>query len=433
MSDNVHHLSPLLRQSSDILVERAQGMYVYAEDGGKYMDFASGIGVLSTGHCHPRVVEAAKAQIDKVVHAQYAIMKHPPILELSDRLVELLPDAIDSVFFSNAGTEAVEASIRLARQATGKPNIIAFRGCFHGRTMGSLSTTTSSAAVRQGVQPMMGGVVTAPFPDTYWYGMSEDEAADFALRELDYILQVQSTPMETAAMLIEPIQGEAGYIPANTKFMQGLQERCNKHGILLMMDEVQSGNGRTGLMWGYEHFGVEPDVVISAKGVASGFQLSFMAAPAELMSKALPGSQGGTYGGNAVACAAALATLDVIRDERLVENAAERGAQLLARLQAVQARHPEIGNISGKGLMIGTHFVDAHGKPDGDRGAKMLKACEHRGLLMIRCGPWGGNVIRWIPPLIVTAEEIDWAVDQFESALIETGGGESTEAMRGTG
>ncbi len=433
MHDNVHHLSPLLRQSSDILVDHAEGMYVYAEDGNKYMDFASGIGVLSTGHCHPRVVEAAKAQIDRVVHAQYAIMKHQPILDLSDRLVELLPDAIDSVFFSNAGTEAVEASIRLARQTTGKPNIIAFRGCFHGRTMGSLSTTTSSAAVRQGVSPMMGGVVTAPFPDTYWYGMSEDEAADFCLRELDYILQVQSTPMETAAMLIEPIQGEAGYIPANTRFMQGLQERCNRHGILLMMDEVQSGNGRTGLVWGYEHFHVEPDVVISAKGVASGFQLSFMAAPAELMAKALPGSQGGTYGGNAVACAAGLATLDVMRDEKLVQNAADRGAQLWGRLQELQQRYPEIGNLSGRGLMIGTHLVDAHGKPDGDRGAKMLKACEHLGLLMIRCGPWGGNVIRWIPPLIVNAEQIDWAVDRFEQALIQTGDHHQEKPMRGTG
>lgn len=433
MTHNIHHLSPLLRQSSDIIVERAQGAYVYSEDGRKYMDFSSGIGVLSTGHCHPRVVEAAKAQIDKVVHAQYAIMKHRPMMELSDRLCEMLPDAIDSVFFSNAGTEAVEASIRLARQATGKPNIIAFRGCFHGRTMGSLSTTTSSAAVRQGVSPMMGGVVIAPFPDTYWYDMTEDEAADFALRELDYILQVQSTPMETAAMLIEPIQGEAGYIPANTRFMQGLQERCNQHGILLIADEVQCGNGRTGLQWGYEHFGVEPDVVVSAKGVASGFQLSFMAAPAELMAKALPGSQGGTYGGNAVACAAGLATLDVMRDEKLIENAKARGEQLWGRLEALQTRHPEIGNISGKGLMIGTHLVDAHGKPDGDRGAKMLKACEHLGLLMIRCGPWGGNVVRWIPPLIVTAEQIDWAVDRFEEALLETGDSSGVQPMRETG
>jgi len=210
-------------------------MYVFDTNGKQYMDFSSGIGVLSTGHCHPRVVEAAQNQCASVVHAQYAIMKHQPLLELSSRIADLMPQSIDSVCFSSAGTEAVETAIRLARQSTGKPNIIAFRGCFHGRTMGSLSTTTSSAAVRQGVQPHMGGVVTAPFPDTNWYDMTEEEAADFCLRELDYILQVQSVPGETAAMLIESIQGEAGYIMASERFMQGLQERCNKHGILFIV------------------------------------------------------------------------------------------------------------------------------------------------------------------------------------------------------
>ena len=418
-SEHEHHLSPLLRQTSDVVVDHAEGMYVWGEDGKGYMDFSSGIGVLSTGHSHPKVIEAAKDQIDKVVHAQYAIMKHRPILELSDRICELLPDSINSVFFSSAGTEAVEASIRLARQATGKPNIIAFRGCFHGRTMGSLSTTTSSAAVRQGVQPMMGGVVTAPFPDTNWYDMTEDEAADFCLRELDYILQVQSVPMETAAMLIESIQGEAGYITASKRFMQGLEERCKKHGILLIVDEVQAGNGRTGKMWGFEHYNVTPDVVVSAKGVASGFQLSFMAASRELMNKAFPGSQGGTYGGNAVACAAGLATLDVIRDENLVENAAKMGAKLKEKLLFLQRRHPEIASVTGKGLMIGTHLADTDIMTGGERAAKMLKILEHKGLIMIKCGPWGGNVIRWIPPLIVTEEQIDWAVDQFADALEE--------------
>ncbi len=418
-SEHEHHLSPLLRQTSDVVVDHAEGMYVWGEDGKGYMDFSSGIGVLSTGHSHPKVIEAAKDQIDKVVHAQYAIMKHRPILELSDRICELLPDSINSVFFSSAGTEAVEASIRLARQATGKPNIIAFRGCFHGRTMGSLSTTTSSAAVRQGVQPMMGGVVTAPFPDTNWYNMTEDEAADFCLRELDYILQVQSVPMETAAMLIESIQGEAGYITASKRFMQGLEERCKKHGILLIMDEVQAGNGRTGKMWGFEHYNVTPDVVVSAKGVASGFQLSFMAAPRELMNKAFPGSQGGTYGGNAVACAAGLATLDVIRDENLVENAAKMGAKLKEKLLFLQRRHPEIVAVTGKGLMIGTHLADTDIMTGGERAAKMLKILEHKGLIMIKCGPWGGNVIRWIPPLIVTEDQIEWAVDQFADALEE--------------
>jgi len=415
-----HSLSPVLKQTSDVVVDHAKGMYVYSTDGEKYLDFTSGIGVLATGHCHPRVTQAAQEQCASVVHAQYAIMKHQPLLELSQRIADLFPAYIDSVFFSNAGTEAVETSIRLARQATGKPNIIAFRGCFHGRTMGSLSTTTSSAAVRQRVQPLMGGVVTAPFPDTNWYNMSEDEAADFCLKELDYILQVQSVPQETAAMLIEPIQGEAGYIPANTRFMKGLEQRCRKHGILLIVDEVQSGNGRTGKQWAYEHFDITPDVVVSAKGVASGFPLSFVAAPASIMRRALPGSQGGTYGGNAVACAAALATLDVMEEENLIENAAQQGARLKKHLKELQLRRRAIGAVTGKGLMIGTHLVDENGKPDGERAGRMLKALEKRGLLMIKCGPWGGNVVRWIPPLIVTQEEIDWAVEQFELALEET-------------
>jgi len=415
-----HNLSPILKQTSDITVDHAKGMYVFDTDGKQYLDFSSGIGVLSTGHCHPRVVEAAQQQCASVVHAQYAIMKHQPLLELSSKIADLMPDPIDSVCYSTAGTEAVETAIRLARQSTGKPNIIAFRGCFHGRTMGSLSTTTSSAAVRQGVQPHMGGVVTAPFPDTNWYNMTEDEAADFCLRELDYILQVQSVPGETAAMLIESIQGEAGYIMASKKFMQGLQERCNQHGILFIIDEVQAGNGRTGKMWGFEHYDVVPDVVISAKGIASGFPLSFIAAPKSLMEKAMPGSQGGTYGGNAVACAAALATLDVIREQKLVENARFRGKQLMHSLKELQMKHKGIGAVTGAGLMIGTHLVDSKGNPDGARAAAMLKHMEHNGLLMIKCGPWGGNVIRWIPPLIVSESEIECAVGCFEQALEAT-------------
>jgi acetylornithine aminotransferase/4-aminobutyrate aminotransferase len=221
-------------------------------------------------------------------------------------------------------------------------------------------------------------------------------------------------------MLIEPIQGEAGYIPANTRFMKGLEQRCREHGILLIMDEVQSGNGRTGKQWAYEHFDITPDVVVSAKGVASGFPLSFVAAPSSIMRRALPGSQGGTYGGNAVACAAALATLDVMEEENLIENAAQQGARLKKHLKELRLRQKAIGAVTGKGLMIGTHLVDENGKPDGERAGKMLKALEKRGLLMIKCGPWGGNVVRWIPPLIVTQEEIDWAVEQFELALEET-------------
>lgn len=420
MSEQTGHLSPLLKQSSDILAVRGEGAYLYDQHGDRYLDFSAGIGVTSTGHCHPKVVEAAQRQVAELIHGQYAIVRHPRILELSERLGELMPGRIDSFFYANAGTEAIEAALRLCRQATGKPNMIVFRGGFHGRTMGALSMTTSSAPVRAGLQPMMGGVVVAPFPDTYWYGWDEATTNRFCLRELDHILQTYSIPQETAAMLVEPVQGESGYVPANRAFMQGLRERCDRHGILLVLDEVQAGNGRTGRYWGHEHFDVIPDVVATAKGLASGFPLSTVGAPTDLMAQGWPGSQGGTYCGNAVACAAALATLTVIREEGLVENARERGEQLRSRLTALARHYPEIDDVRGMGLMHGLYMVDRQGEPDGERTARLLKAAEQRGLLLIRCGAYGGQVVRWLPPLIVTAEQIDWAIEQFEEALKQT-------------
>ncbi len=417
MAHSVGQLSPLMKQSSGILAARGEGAYLFDQQGDRYLDFTSGIGVTSTGHCHPKVVAAAQKQVARLIHGQYAIVRHPPMEALTERLGELLPDGIDSVFYSNAGTEAIEAALRLARQATGRPNIIVFQGGFHGRTMGSLSMTTSSVGLRAGTQPMMGGVVVAPFPNAYRYGWDVQTATDFCLKELDNIFATYSHPCETAAVLVEPVQGESGYVPANTAFMQGLRARCDEHKMLLMVDEVQAGNGRTGKYWGHEHYGATPDVVVTAKGLASGFPLSAMAAPRSLMEKGWMGSQGGTYGGNAVACAAALATLDVIRDEGLVENAAEQGAYLRKCLDQIQASEPTIGNVRGEGLMIGTEMVTSEGKPDGPRAMRILKEAEQRGLVLIRCGAYGGQIVRWLPPLIVTRQQIDEAMDIFVEAL----------------
>lgn len=414
------HLSPLLKQSSDVVVSHGEGAYIHDTAGNRFLDFSSGIGVTATGHCHPKVVAAAQEQAGKLIHGQYAILMHQPMMALVERLAERMPGDIDSLFFSNAGTEAVEASLRLARHATGRPNIITFQGGFHGRTMGALSVTTSSVGLRAGLQPMMGGVVVAPFPNTYRLQMDEKTATDFCLRELDNIFATYSSPCETAALLVEPVQGESGYVPANIAFMQGLRERCDAHKLLLIADEVQSGYGRTGKFWAHEHYQAHPDIVITAKGLASGFPLSAIGANQELMGKGFPGSQGGTYGGNAVACAAALATLDVIEEEGLVENAAEQGAHLRQRLGQIQSAFPEIGDVRGKGLMIGTEMVNADGKPDGDRALRILKAAEKRGLLLIRCGAYGGQIVRWLPPLIVTREQIDFAMDVFEEVLKET-------------
>lgn len=412
------HLSPLLKQATQVCAERGQGSWLYDVNGKAYLDFTSGIGVTSTGHCHPTVVEAARAQVGKVIHAQYTTVTHPPMLELADRLVEKMPAEIDAVAFSNSGSEAVEMALRLARQATGRANVIVFNGGFHGRTMAAASLTTSGTKVRSGFHPMMAGVVVAPFPHAWRYGWSEQEASEFCLRELDHIFKTQSAPDDTAAMLIEPVQGEYGYYPANTAFMQGLAERCRQHGILLICDEIQAGYGRTGKFWSHQHFAVQPDIVITAKGLASGFPLSAIAASEALMRRGAPGSQGGTYGANAVACAAALATLEVIEHEQLVDNAAQRGQQLLEQLQALQRQHPLIATIRGKGLMLGMEIAESRLQPRADIAARLTAACEQQGLLLLRCGI-DGQIVRWLPPLVVSEADINEGVTRFERALQE--------------
>jgi 4-aminobutyrate aminotransferase len=409
-------LSPLLKQATPVLVARGEGVYLYDEEDRRYLDFTAGIGVTSTGHCHPRVVAAAQEQVGKLIHGQYTTVMHRPLLTLAERLSEVLPTKLDSVFFSNSGSEAVEAALRLARHATGRPNIVVFHGSFHGRTIGAASMTTSGTKFRAGFSPIMGGVAVSPFPTAFRYGWDEQTATEFALRELDYVLATVTAPAETAAFVIEPVLGEGGYVPANTAFMAGLRQRADRHGILLVVDEVQTGWGRTGEFWGHDHFGVQPDILITAKGLASGFPLSGIAASSELMAKAWPGSQGGTYGGNAVACAAAIATLDVIRDEELVENARTVGAVLASGLEKVAAGTPAIGDVRGLGLMLGSEFVTSDGQPDPGAAARAQQRAAELGLLLLTCGPFG-NVVRMIPPLVVTEEQVDDALGIWVDAV----------------
>jgi len=404
----VAELSQILNQATGVIAARGEGVHLFDEDGQRFLDFTAGIGVTSTGHCHPRVVEAAQRQVETLIHAQYTTVMHRPLLTLVDRLGEVLPVGLDRMFLANSGSEAVEAALRLSRQATGRPNVIVFHGGFHGRTVAAASMTTSGTKFRSGFSPIMSGVHISPFPDPTHFGWPVEEATDFALRQLDYVLQTVSSPLDTAAFLIEPVLGEGGYVPANERFFAGLRERADRHGILLVVDEVQTGWGRTGRFWGGEHFDARPDVLITAKGLASGFPLSAIAAPADLMAKAWPGSQGGTYGANAVACAAALATLDVIQDEKLVENAAERGDQLKAALSDVAARHEQITDVRGLGLMVGTEFRDAAGDPDGATAGAAQQEAARRGLLLLTCGAWG-QVVRFIPALVVQPEHVDEA------------------------
>lgn len=399
-------LSPVLKQATPVHAARGEGVYLYDIEDRRYLDFTAGIGVTSTGHCHPRVVEAAQRQVGTLIHGQYTTVMHEPLLRLTERLGEVLPDGLDALFYANSGSEAVEAALRLARHATGRQNAIVFSGSFHGRTMGAAALTTAGTKFRAGIGPLMPGVAVAPFPFAFRQGCSEDQAVESALRELDYLMATVSAPADTAAMFIEPVLGEGGYVPAPPAFLAGLRERADRHGILLVVDEVQTGFGRTGEFWGYDHAGIRPDVVITAKGLASGFPLSAIAAPTAIMERAWPGSQGGTYGGNAVACAAALATLDVIRDEHLVDNAAEQGRRLADGLHKVAAEHPAIADVRGLGLMLGNEFCAGDGSPDTATAQRVQQQAAHHGLLLLTCGAHG-NVVRMIPPLVVTAEQID--------------------------
>ncbi|MBN6034419.1 aspartate aminotransferase family protein [Amycolatopsis sp. 195334CR] len=402
-------LSPLLKQATPVVVDHGEGTYLFDSEGRRHLDFTAGIGVTSTGHCHPKVVAAAQEQIGKLIHGQYTTVMHKPLLELTERLGGVLPSGLDSLFFANSGSEAVEAALRLTRQATARPNVIVFQGGFHGRTVAAASMTTSGTRFSAGFSPLMSGVHVAPFPYAYHYGWDEKTATKFALRELDYLFATVTAPNEVAAFFVEPVLGEGGYVPANTEFLAGLRERADKHGILLVLDEVQTGFGRTGKFWGHDHFDVRPDVVLIAKGLASGFPLSGIAASQELMSKAWPGSQGGTYGGNAVSCAAACATLDVIKEEGLVANAAERGTQLLDGARLIGDKNAAIGDVRGLGLLVGSEFTTADGEPDTVTAQAAQKAAAERGLLLLTCGAYM-NVVRMIPPLVVTAEQIDEAL-----------------------
>ncbi|MCR4406476.1 MAG: aminotransferase class III-fold pyridoxal phosphate-dependent enzyme [Anaerolineae bacterium] len=412
------YLSPVWTRYTEILAERGEGVYIYAADGRRYLDFTSGIGVTNTGHCHPRVVAAAQEQAGKLIHGQANIVYHQPMLELVGELLTIVPQGLEAFFFSNSGAEAVEAAVKLARHATGRPNVIVFQGSFHGRTVGTMSLTTSNTIYRVGYQPLMPGVFVAPYPYAYHYGWTPEETSAFCLRELRYLLVTQTAPQETAAVLIEPVLGEGGYVPPPPDFLQGVQQICREHGLLFMVDEVQSGFGRTGRWFGHQHYGVTPDVMIMAKGLASGFPLSGIAAKPQLMEAWITGSHGGTYGGNAVSCAAAAATIRVIREEKLVENSAHMGEYLLARLKVLQEKYPVIGEVRGLGLMVACEFTSTDGQPDTKTAKAVRAKCLEMGLMLLTCGPYA-NVIRWIPPLIVNQAQISEALQIFELSLAE--------------
>lgn len=417
--DVISNLSPVWTHYTPIVASRAEGAYIYDQDGTPYLDFSSGIGVTNTGHCHPKVVAAIRDQAGLLLHGQVNIVLHEPLLNLIRELKTIVPPSIDGFFFSNSGAEAVEGAMKLARQTTGRPNIIVFQGSFHGRTVGTMSLTMSKTIYRVGYQPLMPGVIVAPYPYAYRYGWDEEKTSAWCLEELELLLLTQTTPQETAAILIETVLGEGGYVPPPASFLRGLRKICDQHGILLIFDEIQAGFGRTGKWFAFEHYGVTPDIMTVAKGLASGMPLSGVFSSMEIMKKWVPGSHGGTYGGNAVAAAAGVATIQAIREEHMLENALARGEEMITGLRKLQEDYPVIGDVRGLGLMIGTEFRDTKtGKPDKTTAKALVHEALDRKLILLSCGPWD-NTIRWIPPLNVTHEQIQTALGILSDSLKE--------------
>ncbi|MEK6190704.1 MAG: aminotransferase class III-fold pyridoxal phosphate-dependent enzyme [Chloroflexota bacterium] len=418
---------------TELVVDRGEGSWVVTHDGDRYLDYTCGIGVTNTGHAHPRVAAAIAEQAGKIIHAQQNILYHKPGLELHERLPRYFPEARGDaapgredeargdigLFLSNSGAEAIEAAVKLAKIATHRPAIVAFRGGFHGRTHGTMSLTSSAIKNRGHYEPLLASAYFAPYPYPLRNptGQSEEAALAWTMAQLDELFATLVYPEDVAAFLVEPVLGEGGYVVPPDSFLPALRELADRHGILLIVDEVQSGYGRTGRFFATEWSGIRPDIVVMAKGIASGMPLSGILAPSDLLAKFPPGGHGGTYGGNAVSCAAALATLDVFEDEGLVARAETLGHRLLNGLRNAAAGHPQVAEVRGRGLMVGIEFADPETlapRPDLAK-AVLTEALIHR-LLLLSCGTWG-QVVRIIPPLVTTEGEVDQAISIISAAL----------------
>jgi 4-aminobutyrate aminotransferase len=412
-------LTPVLGRYFERTWSHGEGHRLFDTDGRPYLDFANGIAVTALGHRHPRVTAAIHAQVDKLMGPINPIGYTAPISEMAEALAATFPDPLDSVMFLNSGSEAIDGALKMARRVTGRPGIIAFRGGFHGRTLGATSVTTSNLNYRNGYEPLLPGVQFAPYPIAYpQFGGDQEAASAAALESLRAILSTVIAPSGVGSFLIEPVLGEGGYVPAPASFLQGLRALADEHGILLIADEVQSGYGRTGAMWAFEHAGIVPDVVCVAKAIANGLPLSAIVSSRALQERWGRGAHGSTFGGNPVACAAGLAVLATIADEDLVANARARGAELVTGLRKIAAEDDRIGDIRGLGLMVGVEFTRdrATGEPDGTLPDRLMAASADGGLLVLTSGRVH-EVVRWIPPLDVSAAEIAEAVEIFGEAL----------------
>jgi len=397
-----------------ITVDRAMGSELWDVSGKRYIDFAGGIGVMNVGHGHPRVMQAVKEQLDRATHTSFQVVHYESYLRLAKRLCEVapIPGAKKAIFFST-GAEAIENAVKIARAATGRPAVISFRGGFHGRTLLALSLTGSVQPYKQDFGPYAAEIYQTPFP--YAYRGWNTEAA---LADLNNLLESEVGPKRVAAIVIEPVLGEGGFVPAPIDFMRGLRDLTERHGILLVVDEIQTGFGRTGRFFAIEHSGVQPDLITVAKSLAAGFPLSGVVGKAELMDAPDPGGLGGTYGGNPVACAAGLAVMDIMRDEKLPERAARIGSVVEERMQSWAKDHELIGDVRAVGAMAGLELVrDRKTKEPADKETvKILAAAREKGLIILRCGVHH-NVIRTLMPLTIPDDQLEEGLDILGASL----------------
>jgi len=406
------HLSEVWFSVTDLEVVSGHGCWVTTAGGTEYLDFSSGIAVTSTGHCHPHVVAAIQRQAERFIHAQVNVYHHDLLEPLATRLSEITPAGIERFFYANSGAEITEAAVKLAKQVTKRPNVIVFTGSFHGRTHLAMAMTTSKTSYRAGHAPLPAGIYVAPYPDPL--AADPESEADQALAGLKHLLKTMTAPDETAAVIIEPVLGEGGYVPASPRFLEGLRDVCRENGILFVADEVQTGFGRTGKMFAVEHAGVVPDIICMAKGIASGFPFAALGTTEELSARWPTGSHGGTYGGNALGCAAALATIEVLTAPGFLDNVNARGEQLMAGLREVERLDPGVVQTRGLGLMVGTEFNDPA------RVAEIQSRCLSEGRLILMNAGTYGRTLRWMPPLVVNEREIDLALAAFGGAVKST-------------
>jgi 4-aminobutyrate aminotransferase len=403
-------VAPVLPSYFDLVVERAEGSWITDVEGRRHLDLGCGIGVTNVGHRHPRVQAAVAAQLDRVWHTS-VVVRHQGYIELAERIGALCPFFTEPrTFLCNTGAEAVDGAIKLARRVTGRPGIVAFRQAFHGRTLGATSLTTAKGSYRAGYEPLLPSVHVAPYclPGPAGSGLPPAEAAEAALAELDRILDLQAPPAGVAAMVVEPVLGEGGYVAPPVAWLEGLRARCDRHGILLVFDEVQCGMGRTGNPFAAETFGVTPDVVLFAKGVASGLPLGGIVAPAAVMDRWPKGAHGSTFGGNPLSCAAALATLDVLEDEGCYDRATQIGAMVRERLAPLVGS--SVVEVRGVGAMIGVQLADA------GTASEVQQRCLQAAVIVLTCGP-RAEVLRLIPPLTITDDELAHGLDVLITAL----------------